>query len=208
MSSYVIEEILKTRKITDYLASKGIHPESETGGKIKYCCPLHSGDNDPSFMVFTSGEFENFYCFGCKKKYHIIHLYTELEKVSYKEAIKALSSGLDIDVDSEINHAIREIETDRSIWSEYTPVQLSLMIGRLLYDFIKRVEKDPDCLKSADLLFAAVDKATENGDLLGLKKIYDRLPDVLLMKVKEYDKIKEDRIRMAPDVLTSPRRSK
>jgi hypothetical protein len=57
-------------------------------------------------------------------------------------------------------------------------------------------------------LFAAVDKATENGDLLGLKKIYDRLPDVLLLKVKEYDKIKEDRIRMAPDVLTSPRRSK
>src|SRR4051812_41838588 len=99
MSSYVIDEILRTRKITEYLTTKGIHPESESAGKIKYRCPLHQGDNDPSFMVYTNGEFENFYCFGCRAKYHIIHLYRDLEKVSFKEALQKLGSGLEIDVD-------------------------------------------------------------------------------------------------------------
>jgi DNA primase len=83
MSNYVIEQILHKKKITDYLASKGIHPKGrESNGKLKYWCPIHQEKNSPSFIVYLNGEFENFYCYGCKAKYHIIHLYRDLEGFS------------------------------------------------------------------------------------------------------------------------------
>jgi hypothetical protein len=191
MSRYVIEQILKAKKITDYLNTKNIYPESQTGNKIKYRCPIHEGDNDPSFMVYTDGEFENFFCYGCKAKYHIIHLYAQLEKVDFAAAVKALSEGVDINIDAEIHHIIREIENDSSAWSVFSPVQLSLIISRMLYDFLNRVNAAPQYVEMTDKVLSTVDKAVEIGDMEGLKKIHDQLPSALLKTLRDYNAKKQ-----------------
>ena len=92
MSSYAIEQILKNRKITEYLESKHIYPDGpEVNGKLKYLCPIHDGDTSPSFYVYTkSADFQNFYCYSCKAKYNIIHLFRDIEKVSLGDAIRSL----------------------------------------------------------------------------------------------------------------------
>lgn len=188
MASLVIQEILKKHKITDYLARKGIFPAvPEHNGKIKYRCPLHEGDNDPSFMVYTNGEYENFFCYGCRNRYNIIHLYSLLEKVPLKKTLQNLGDGLGIDVNSEIDNTVKEIQNDDSVWSEYTPVQLSLLVARLSYEFLEKVEKDKSCCESVDKLMITVDKMAESGDLLGLKKLLDVLPEVMLKKIQELE---------------------
>ena len=69
----VIKQILKNKKITDYLDNKGIKPFGQpSSGRIKYCCPLH-GEKIPSFTVYLNDSYENFYCFGCKKGSNIIN---------------------------------------------------------------------------------------------------------------------------------------
>ncbi len=64
-SSIYTNEIFRKRKITDYLASKGIFPQKEHGNRKLYRCPVHQGDTSPSMTVFTDSEYENYYCFGC-----------------------------------------------------------------------------------------------------------------------------------------------
>lgn len=202
MSNYVIEQILQHKKITTYLESKGVFPKGrEVNGKLRYWCPLHNEKNAPSFIVYLNGEFENFYCYGCKAKYHIIHLYRDLEKVSTGEAIRALSGDLELTVDAEIAHAVNEIENDRSLNAEYNPPQLALIIGRQLYDFIQRVEKDPQCLAAADRIETVVDKAMDESDMETLKVLYDTLPDTLLKAIQMYDERKEQRIMEAANAI-------
>lgn len=196
MSSLLIETILKTHRITDYLRSKGITPASpERGGKIFYSCPLHEGDSTPSFVVYTtSGEFENFYCFGCKAKYNIIHLYRELEKITLGQAIKALSNGMQLDSDAELLHATQQIQNDKSIEAQYTPDDLALMIARQLYDFLKIVENDPECIASCEKISQAVDKSVTECDLQNLHRLNEMLPDVLPKRVLLYQQQKENSI--------------
>ena len=195
MSNYVIQQILKNKKITDYLSSKGIEPKGrEVNGKLRYNCPLHRADRTPSFIVYLNGEFENFYCYGCKAKYNIIHLYRDMEGVTVGEAIRALSGDLELNVDAEIAHAVSEIENDNSLNAEYTPPQLSLIIGRQMYDFLVRVEKDPVCLEAVEKVEAIVDKAVEDSDFKTLQTLYDTLPDVLLKAIQAFDERKEQRL--------------
>lgn len=192
MTSYVIEQILKNKKITEYLASKGHFPKgNEMNGKLRYHCPLHSGDKTPSFIVYLNGEFENYYCYGCKARYHIVHLYRDLEGVSTGEAIRALAGDLDIDLNQEITHAVHEIEADTSVQSQFSPPQLSLIVGRQLYDFLQRVEYDPDMVKSAEKIESIVDGAMESGDMATLEKLYDSLPETLYKAVQLFDEKKE-----------------
>ena len=197
MSSYVIQQILQAKKVTDYLESKGHHPKGrEVNGKLLYCCPLHQ-ERTPSFVVYLNGDFQNYYCYGCKAKYHIIHLYRDMEGVSTGEAIKALRGDLDLSIDSEIAHAINEIERDQSINAEYNPPQLALIIGRQLYDFVQRVEKDPECLKAVDKIEEIVDKALDTFDMETLKGLYDNLPDSLFKAIQRFDEKKENKLMEA-----------
>ena len=198
MSSLVIDKILETRKITEYLSEKGVNPDSETNGKLRYHCPLHEGDNTPSFYVYlNSGTYENFYCFGCKARYNIIHLYRDLEKVTLGQSIRALANGLEIDINAELSSAIAAVESDVSVAMEFSPAELSLLINRQLYEFLKMVDNDPACVAQVDKMSQVVDKALDKGDIETLKTINDSLTDTLAKRVGLYFEEKERRIMQA-----------
>lgn len=195
MKSLLIETILKTHKITNYLRSKGINYEgSERNGKLYYKCPLHAGDNTPSFVVYTNSEYENYYCFGCKARYNIIHLYRDLEKVTLKQAIKALGNGMQLDDDAEFAHALQQIESDKSIQSQFTPDQIALVISRQIYDFLAITNKDPKCVEEVERIGVLVDKAVELCDFEGLHKLDEILQEVLPKRVQIYQQQQEQNI--------------
>ena len=71
MDNYYINRILEEKKITEFLNERGIYPVTHSADKSIYRCPLHPGDNDPSFMVYPVGvegrSYQTYYCFGCHK---------------------------------------------------------------------------------------------------------------------------------------------
>ena len=94
-NSSAIYNILISNPITSYLEQKGVFPVRSMGGKLWYNCPLPDHEETkPSFVVYTNGEFENFYCFGCGAKYHVINLVSKMEGISFKEAVAKLGNGL------------------------------------------------------------------------------------------------------------------
>ena len=95
-ASIYARTIFKERKITDYLAKKGIFPSREHGNRKMYICPVHEGDSSPSMTVYTDTEYENYYCFGCHSGTTIINLVADMEKVDRRQAFKSLIQGLDI----------------------------------------------------------------------------------------------------------------
>lgn len=186
MASYAIEQILKNRNITDYLASKGIYPVGGlVNGKLKYRCPIH-GETSPSFYVYLNSEYQNFFCYGCKSRYNIIHLYKIIERVSTGNAIKALGRGLEFDLNSEIDHAVQEIEHDQSISKEYNVADLALITGTMMRDFLKEVNNDSVAIESTEKMFRIIDLAIETNDVQSLKILDDTLPEILQKKVIAY----------------------
>jgi hypothetical protein len=123
---------------------------------------------------------------NCKAHYHIIHLFRDLEKVSLKQAIKALSNGMKIDDEAEYLHAQKLIENDTSVQAQFTPDTLALQISRQLFDFLQITNHDPDCLIVADKVGVVVDQAVAEGDLDGLHRLYEMLPDMTRKKVALY----------------------
>jgi CHC2 zinc finger len=186
-SKYVIDEIVRNRNITDYLATKGIYPVGgEVNGKLRYHCPVHAADNTPSFMVYINQEFQNYYCYGCKSKYSIIHLYKEMEKLSFADTIKQLSEGLEINVDSEINHIVLDIEKEYKNFKDFDLDNINLLLSRNLYNYTKNVNKDKQYIEYVDKMAQTIDKCVETLDLKGIKKIDEVLPDILAKSVKQY----------------------
>ena len=88
--SIYAKTIFRERKITDYLAGKGIFPKREHGNRKMYICPVHEGDTSPSMVVFTDSEFENYYCFGCHSGTTIINLVSDMEEIDRKQSFKKL----------------------------------------------------------------------------------------------------------------------
>ena len=102
MNNYSIDRILEEKKITDFLADNGIHPVKMAGGKYMYRCPIHSGDNDPSFVVYPVGtkgrNYQTYHCFGCHSGINIINLKMDLDNLSAKEAIQSFLKDVHVDI--------------------------------------------------------------------------------------------------------------
>jgi hypothetical protein len=109
-----------------------------------------------------------------------------MEKVSLSEAVKALASGMDLDLNAEISHIVADITNDKSLSALYTPLHVSLEINRMMYEFLREVEHDPACFAAVEKMSEIVDNALDRGDMDSLKKISDTLPDILLQRLRQY----------------------
>lgn len=116
MGSYHVSRILEEKKITDFLQERGIYPIKKSGEKIIYRCPIHSGDNDPSFIVYPVGtkgrNYQTYHCFGCHSGINIINLKSDLDGVSIKESIGFFLKSIDIDLVEVSESIINDIQND------------------------------------------------------------------------------------------------
>jgi len=85
MNKAMVQQALTDRPITAYLESRGIHPVKKVKNRYLYRCPLHAGDNDPSFVVYEAGTgkkpkpYQSYHCFGCHSGSTLINLMSEIE---------------------------------------------------------------------------------------------------------------------------------
>lgn len=64
-------------------------PKRTQGGRSWYTCPIHNGDNSPSFCWYM--ESNRYWCFGCSEGGSVIDLYMKINGVDFKTACKELA---------------------------------------------------------------------------------------------------------------------
>lgn len=158
----IIWHILQNKKITDYLEKKGHFPVKQLGQyRLSYLCPFPDHkETKPSFVVWTNSEYENFRCFGCTRNWHIIHLVSELEGISFRKAVDILSAGLEISLEDDIESQIELFDKQYSQSQPYnTELAVSMSaiasLGRL---YLKSVPGKPSEKKMIDSIYESVDK--------------------------------------------------
>jgi len=148
MSNYYINRILEEVKITDFLQERGIYPLKKSGEKYVYRCPVHSGDNDPSFIVYPEGtkgrNYQTYHCFGCKSGINIINLKSDLDSMTVRDSVKSFLKGINVDpvevtdsiIDSivgESNGTVKEVESDHRV--ELLMLSLNTTCRRYLAEY-------------------------------------------------------------------------
>jgi len=196
--NYYINTILKEKTITSYLTEKAILPQKKSGDKSMYCCPLHSGDNDPSFVVYPIGykgrEYETYYCFGCHSGITLINLKSDLERISTREVIKFYVKNIDID-NIDVRKSIVEdfknrklgIEENRSIEMEMLSIN-----SYCRKSIAEEYKMDEDEIAFFEIFFQKVDDVARSRNFSLLSRIFDLLVEGNSKRSIEYKKRKED----------------
>ena len=158
----LVYHILKKKSIVDYLEHKGHQPVKVlSGGKLSYLCPFADHkEKKPSFIVWTNADYENFRCFGCLRNYNIINLVSELEGISYKDAISRLSEDMEINIREDISlelDLIRKSYDDRLFEAGLSESLLSL--SSLGHAYLKSVDMDETEQGIMNKLWCEIDRA-------------------------------------------------
>ena len=98
MSNF-IDAVKRKVKIADVLRERGVLPSRSYAGKLIYKCPIHKGDNSPSFYVYEKDSGDDFFCYGCKAGGNVIHLVKHMNNCTGKEALKTVSDIAGVEID-------------------------------------------------------------------------------------------------------------
>jgi len=188
----IIDNVLKTNKISTYLASKNIFPAKgpQTNGRIRYACPLHQ-EKEPSFVLYTNDQHENFYCFGCHQGGTIITLYTALEHISFGETLKHFSKDLVITDENELNILIQQLKNVEQVNTKKNVKddlgKLSLQFSILGYRVLQKSDFDDEAVQFLEKVYQKIDNYIKREDLVALEECYDKsMKDKLFGKTMVY----------------------
>jgi len=199
--NYYISKILKEKTITSYLEEKGIVPQKKSGEKIMYCCPIHAGDNDPSFVVYPVGyngkEYQTYYCFGCHSGVTLINLKSALEKISTKESIRYFIKDIDIDNNDVRRSILEDFKNDRLGVEENKNLEmLMLTINSYCRQVVRDVfENDEEEVLFFENFYAELDEVARSKNIDLLRKIFGVLVKGVEKRRNEYKKKKEERLK-------------
>lgn len=200
--SLVLDTIIKSSKITDYLDAKGIKWNAHDGGRYRYKCPLpgHNKDNTPSFFVYDKPDRQDFYCYGCKFAGSIIQLVSAYEQISIRDTIKKLSEGLNIKIDDVLDSLLREIilsiNSDEKIDKTENILAANLFISVHMHDFLVKVKFDKEELEIAEKVFSLVDSLVLIQNLDELEQLMNAIPARTGLRYQMYiERIRQEEIQ-------------
>lgn len=189
--SRILYQILTKNSIIDYLAKKGFEPARVMGdGKHFYYCPMpdHDDSKSPSFVVYTNSDFENFFCFGCGAKYNFIDIYSRLEGISKKEAIKKFGEGIGVDITDEISYEIEHIE--KQALESQNPIReiskIMLEISITCKTFLDNVHNDLEEVAIIDKFYKEIDNHIASGQYKEIPKANEFLMEFIQKRIVKY----------------------
>ena len=168
-----ISQILKENKITDFLSDRGIASSKSYADKILYCCPLHEGDNDPSFFVYINKEHQSYYCFGCNSGYNVLNLLSEIDNISIRQAIRILGKGISVKEDL-LERDLKRMESKKQNEDIEDAV---LKINRNCHAHLKEVNWDKEQFVFFEKIFEKIDRSIHRNDLKVIQNIYSFLAE-------------------------------
>lgn len=196
--NFYINKILKERTITSYLEEKGILPQKTSGDKKIYCCPIHSGDNDPSFIVYPVGhkgrDYQTYYCFGCHSGITLINLKSDLEQISRKQSIKYFIKDVKIEDEDIERSLIEDAKKEKlGIEEDHGAEFMLLMINSTCRRFVA-----DDCYgDEVETIFfeeflEKVERVARSRNVDLLNSVYDILVDGIEKRDSAYKKRKDE----------------
>lgn len=201
---YILNKILSENKITDFLSERGINPVKNIRDRLIYHCPVHTGDREPSFVVYNADskeEPQNYYCYGCHSGSTIIDLIADIDKISNIDAFKRLFNKINIDEEERRSSIISEIK-DSHLMSQklsemgFTDIRwvemLFLKISSFCRMHIESTDKDEEEIDFFHKLYKIIEDCGRKKDGETLTKMYNFLFEALEKRLKEYKKKKEE----------------
>lgn len=178
------------------MAQKGHSPVRHlTNGNLQYICPLPDhAEAKPSFIVYTNDAYENFYCFGCRYKYHIIHLVSRLEGISFRTAVEKLGDGIEISTEDELLMVLKRIDQEyQKKKPEMDLSQTMLSINSLCRCHLQGVDYDKVEYGIIQKLWSSVDSCLLDFKFDDINEILKHLPNMLVLRHRKYNKIQSDK---------------
>lgn len=192
-----IDKILTDCKITDFLGERGIFHARTSNNKLIYFCPIHGGEEVPSFTVYPVGykgrAYQTYYCFGCHSGINIINLKRDLDNVSSIESIKYFLKDIKIDQKSVTDSIIADIKSGKlkvDIDKELEELYLGI---NLLCKRHLDVCKDYEERKIIEKIYEMVDRVVISRNLQVLREISNRLGDRLGLRLMKFHKRQEEK---------------
>ena len=177
--NYYVDKILKEKKITTFLEEKGIYPERKSSDKLFYRCPIHQGDNDPSFVVFPEGtkgrEYQTYHCFACHSGINLINLKSDLDNISTKEAVRSFLKNIEIDSGDAIDSIIESLESDEKIIEDQKKIENILLVINCACKEHLLIYNGKEERVFFDKFFQKVDKIARAGDVETMEGILEIL---------------------------------
>ena len=178
-----IEHVLRNNSIIEFLSKRGHEPIKSVGnGRYKYFCPFpdHT-EKDPSFIVFTNAEYDNFYCFGCNRSHTIIHLIAYLDGISFYDALNRLSDGITITSEDDVKMTLERIRKEQTTMGN--PIsdieETMLQISTQCFLFSQGVEFDEKEMYIIDGYYSYLDKQISNAEFESIEESQKLLPIIL-----------------------------
>lgn len=192
---YHIECILKEKKITDFLSDRNIYSTKSYANKVVYRCPIHAGDNDPSFIVYTNDIYQNYYCYGCGVGGNIINLMSDVDNISLRQAAYNLIQGIDIKEQDVLRSVVKAMNDGIIVDHRQELGSLFLKINRVCYNYLKDIDFDKQEFLFFEQIFGKIDEIVKNKNMSLLEQIYIFLTNrgIHLRKIR-YFKEKEKKI--------------
>lgn len=180
MNEFSLAKIREENPIVEYLSSNNINYEYNYENKYMYVCPLHK-DSKPSLVVYSDGEYDNFYCFGCKKSGDVIAMHAFLQGKSWGAAFKEFGGTVNVDNLQELNFLVdklkrdstKEISEDRKAKNFMS--ELSFLVSLMGARHIENTNYDKGEIEFLEKIYKVVDKVIKANNISELIKIYNFL---------------------------------
>jgi len=196
LMNYYIDQILKEKKITVFLEERGILPAKKTGDKWIYRCPIHAGDNDPSFVVYPTGtggkEYQTYYCFGCHSGITIINLKSDLDNSKPREAIKFFLKGINVDFKDARKSIIEDYKKGKLVLENKREIETLLLIINSTCREHLIVYNDEEEMEFFEVFFKKVDDIARAKDINMLEEVYDILMRGKVKRVEQFQARQEE----------------
>jgi hypothetical protein len=195
--NFHINKILEEKTITSYLEEKGVLPQKKTGDKYVYRCPVHQGDNDPSFIVYPVGtksrNYQTYYCFGCHSGITLINLKSDLEGISTKESVRHFLKDVKIDSQDVMQSIIDDLKKNESGIEDNKSVEFLLLLINTTCrrHIVEQCQKDEEEITFFEKFFQRVNDIARARDVDLLEKVVDLLPRGNEKRTQSYNKRNE-----------------
>ena len=201
MINQYVDKILIDCKITEFLEGRGINPVRKSGDKLIYHCPIHAGDNDPSFVVYPIGasgrDYQTYYCFGCHSGINIINLKSDLDKIPIIDSIRSFLKNVDIDEKTIMESIIGDIKKGTLVVEDEKELERLLLLINMSCRQHLTICEDEEEVEFIESFFKKVDELAMSKNIDVLEKVYDILGDGLKKRAYKFKDRQEER-ELAP----------
>ena len=184
MKSQFIHDILTGLRIEEYLRSKGHDPAKVVSGRLVYSCPLHGPERDPSFNVYLNGEYDSFYCFGCKKGGDVVNLHAYLSGLENREAFIEIARTLNLDFMNLPHDELEMLKFHED--SSTTDIEDFMKISSMGRVHIETVNGDPEEFRRVESMYKKIDEHVSIHGLDNISMLIPRIQKILGESEKRY----------------------